>query len=1093
MVALVRKSGSEFLVNTQTAGFQFFPTIDALPGGGFIVAWLDQGLGMRAQRFDGLGAKVGGEIVLNTTAFQPGNVSVLASGNFVVTWAPQSPPGAISGRLFDASGNPQGEVFTIDGAIGGQETVFDLVSGGFVVSWWDQSSAADSHNIRAQIFDAAGVKVGGEILVNSATEGVQNSPAGVALGSGDFVIVWTDQQGGADDPDLSIKGQIIDATGNPIGDNFLINTITESVQAQPDIAALPNGGFVVTWQSYDGTYRAKAQVFDAAGNKIGSEVLASTPGEDVTSCSVTALPWGGFLVAWENYAPSGANRWSVRAQMFDGEGNTVGSQFQINSEVPFANLNLDLTTLASGQVVATWTNEEGGAGERDGVKAQILLMPAVGTSGDDILVGGVDADYFAGLAGNDYIIGGDGADSIEGNAGDDTIEGGNGDDILSGGDGADIIDGGLGVNTLLGDAGNDRFMFSAVSIGGTTPIGLIDGGADDDTIDFRNVSPVLLGTIEVSAGVFALGAYVGSQRYEIRNVEHILFGDTNDNIWVTPGFNGTIELRGGGGNDDFQVNGSTSAYGEDGDDSFFLSGKFGAPPLTGVLDGGSGNDLLKLNISFTVDLAAGTAVSGVASYAVAGIERVQAAATGGYVTTIRGSDAAETFAVNPLFNDGTAVVLDGRGGNDIIAGGRGDDDLSGGDGFDIVSYAAAASGVSISLAVSIAQATGGDGTDILVGFEGIEGSAFADVLTGDGTANDLRGGEGNDVLDGGLGNDVLDGGGGLDTALFSGVRSASQFGRATDGTITVVGPDGTDMLVDVERLQFADGMIKVAFAAPASWTSQVPVGGRGWHVGDFDGDGKDDIFRYAPGQAGADMFLSDGTRFESDGSWTGAGNGDEGWHVGDFDGDGKDDIFRYVGQLGTEVFLSNGDSFLYNGNWTGAGNGNDGWYVGDFNGDGRDDVARYFLGTGVQVFASNGSGFAYAGIWTGAGSGDIGWQIGDFNGDGRDDFARYLSGTGVQVFASNGSGFDYAGIWTAAGNGDIGWQIGDFNGDGRDDFARYLSGTGVQVFASNGSGFDYAGRWSDGVAGLSAGVGDFNGDGNSDLMRVLPGGTDIFL
>jgi len=79
----------------------------------------------------------------------------------------------------------------------------------------------------------------------------------------------------------------------------------------------------------------------------------------------------------------------------------------------------------------------------------------------------------------------------------------------------------------------------------------------------------------------------------------------------------------------------------------------------------------------------------------------------------------------------------------------------------------------------------------------------------------------------------------------------------------------------------------------------------GWYVGDFNGDGKDDIFRYIAGTSGADVFLSTGTKFASAGSWTGAGHGTDGWHVGDFNGDGRDDIFRYMpGISGAEVFLA---------------------------------------------------------------------------------------------------------------------------------------------------------------------------------------------
>jgi hypothetical protein len=48
-----------------------------------------------------------------------------------------------------------------------------------------------------------------------------------------------------------------------------------------------------------------------------------------------------------------------------------------------------------------------------------------------------------------------------------------------------------------------------------------------------------------------------------------------------------------------------------------------------------------------------------------------------------------------------------------------------------------------------------------------------------------------------------------------------------------------------------------SFVRGKSWT---PAGygdsARGWYVGDFDGDGRDDIFRYLGGTSGAGMFLS---------------------------------------------------------------------------------------------------------------------------------------------------------------------------------------------------------------------------------------------
>lgn len=95
---------------------------------------------------------------------------------------------------------------------------------------------------------------------------------------------------------------------------------------------------------------------------------------------------------------------------------------------------------------------------------------------------------------------------------------------------------------------------------------------------------------------------------------------------------------------------------------------------------------------------------------------------------------------------------------------------------DSVSYANGTSAVTVNLAVSTGQATGGSGTDTLVSIENLTGSAFDDRLAGNADANILNGGAGNDMLLAGGGDDtlidgagrnVIDGGTGIDTLSYA--------------------------------------------------------------------------------------------------------------------------------------------------------------------------------------------------------------------------------------------------------------------------------------------------------------------------------------
>lgn len=86
--------------------------------------------------------------------------------------------------------------------------------------------------------------------------------------------------------------------------------------------------------------------------------------------------------------------------------------------------------------------------------------------------------------------------------------------------------------------------------------------------------------------------------------------------------------------------------------------------------------------------------------------------------------------------------------------------------------------------------------------------------TGTAAADNLAGGYHHDTLRGLAGDDAMSGGGGIDTVVFVGQRSAYTITRTGTG-FTVkdnTGGEGTDMLVDVERLQFADAKVAIDIA-----------------------------------------------------------------------------------------------------------------------------------------------------------------------------------------------------------------------------------------------------------------------------------------
>lgn len=241
----VVKKGDEFLVNTQTADDQTTPSITRLVNGGFVVTWVDSsgtlgdssGTSIKAQVFNANGSKSGGEFLVNSqTADNQTHTSIagLVNGGFIITWQD------VSGTLGDSS----------------------------------QTS------IKGQVFDAGGSKVGKEFLVNSQTESFQTRPTVTGLANGRFVVTWEDSSGTLGDASTwSVKAQLFNANGTKQGGEFLINTQTENTQTTPTIAAISNGGFVISWSDNSGDlssasdYNVKAQIFDSDGNKVSGEFL----------------------------------------------------------------------------------------------------------------------------------------------------------------------------------------------------------------------------------------------------------------------------------------------------------------------------------------------------------------------------------------------------------------------------------------------------------------------------------------------------------------------------------------------------------------------------------------------------------------------------------------------------------------------------------------------------------------------------------------------------------------------------------------------------------------------------------------------------
>ncbi|KAB2863023.1 MAG: calcium-binding protein, partial [Bauldia sp.] len=269
----------------------------------------------------------------------------------------------------------------------------------------------------------------------------------------------------------------------------------------------------------------------------------------------------------------------------------------------------------------------------------------------------------------------------------------------------------------------------------------------------------------------------------------VLLGDGGpSSVSVTDAKDGRIVT--GDGNDTINVRALSDTIG-------------GAANNQWIVSSGAGDDVITIQAASNgrtlpqVDAGAGDDTVQITGNSV---DQVLGGSGNDRISTDAGNDAIDGGAGDDILDGGAGNdTLLGGAGRDTLIGGTGNDTLNGGADVDTASYAAATSAVTVNLATTAAQNTGGGGTDTLNSIENVTGSNFNDTLTGNSGDNRLEGGAGNDTLSGALGDDVLDGGAGTDTASYASATSAVAVSLAITGAQNTGGA-GIDTLIGIENL-----------------------------------------------------------------------------------------------------------------------------------------------------------------------------------------------------------------------------------------------------------------------------------------------------
>jgi Ca2+-binding RTX toxin-like protein len=383
-----------------------------------------------------------------------------------------------------------------------------------------------------------------------------------------------------------------------------------------------------------------------------------------------------------------------------------------------------------------------------------LANALTGNGGRNLLIGFAGNDTLDGGAGADTMNGGDGADSYHVDHASDLVSESNA-DLATGG--YDIVYSTLSAYTLTANVENGRILATvAANLTGNTLNNVLyagagnnglDGGTGIDTVSYAyGLAGTTGATLSLALGTAQ--ATGGSGSDTLTSIENLIGSAYADRLTGNADAN---SLAGGAGSDTLDGGaGSDTLAGGDGSDAYY------------VRDGG---DVVSETNAVLATGGTDTVYSDLSAYTLtANVENGRILST-------------------------TVANLTGNTLNNVLYAGAGSNVLDGGSGIDTVSYAyglAGTSGVTVSLAVGTAQATGGSGSDTLTSIENLIGSAYADRLTGNTGANSLGGGAGNDTFDGGAGSDTLAGGDGSDTYV---VRDGGDVVSETNAVLATGGSD----------------------------------------------------------------------------------------------------------------------------------------------------------------------------------------------------------------------------------------------------------------------------------------------------------------
>jgi hypothetical protein len=349
-----------FVDNATTAGTQDSGVVAATADDQFFAVWVDRNLNpdnIIARKFDSFGNPISGDVNLTSNSFLSFDTDQPAAARLPIAGQPDGLAVAFTYELpgnpdiylarTDAALNRIGNFITIDNSTTPTDhPSITSFSNGSVWVAYTVHNGANNWDIDAKRIDPAGNVTTAITLFDPGSDIRADRSDLATLANGNFVAVFQrDESSGSTDNNIFFTIRT-EAGGTVISPTVVNGAFdTPGDEALPHVAALADGGFVVTWTDEVGL-DIRAAVYNAFGNFVQGNILVNFFNQQGRQFNqdVTALPDGGFIVAWEDEVAGGL------AQRFDGVGHLVGTPFVWNNQATF---DINAATLSDGRTILT--------------------------------------------------------------------------------------------------------------------------------------------------------------------------------------------------------------------------------------------------------------------------------------------------------------------------------------------------------------------------------------------------------------------------------------------------------------------------------------------------------------------------------------------------------------------------------------------------------------------------------------------------------------------------------------------------------------------------------------------------------------------